>query len=222
MQGDSAMKQKNSLKQVSRIIRRKKVVTLEELAASLQCSKRTAQRRLAELNTLRSYNRNGSYYTLADIAEFDTDGLWNYRGTCFSRFGNLPKTFVQLVHNSSAGLTFHETGELIGLDPGSFIWSFHNHPEIKRQKYQGKYVYFASEPTLYAQQYQNRIVLNRSKKLPSDLEAIAILAAKIKQPQLSFDELSAKLKKEKKLCVEPEVIENLFVHHNLPVKKNHI
>lgn len=215
------MTQENSLKQVSRIIRRKKVITLEELASSLQCSKRTVQRRLAKLKTLRSYNRNGSYYTLADIAEFDADGLWHYRGTCFSRFGNLPQTFVQLVHNSPAGLTFHETGELIGLEPGSFIWSFHNHPEIKRQKYQGRYVYFDSEPTLYAQQYQNRIVLQRSKKLPSDLQAIAILAAKIKEPQLNFDELSDKLE-EKKLCVAPEVIENLFLRHNLPVKKNHI
>jgi len=215
------MTQENSLKQVSRIIRCKKVVTLEELASSLQCSKRTVQRRLAKLKTLRSYNRNGSYYTLADIAEFDADGLWHYHGTCFSRFGNLPQTFVQLVHNSPAGLTFHETGELIGLEPGSFIWSFHNHPEIKRQKYQGRYVYFASEPTRYAQQYQNRIVLQRSKKLPSDLQAIAILAAKIKEPQLNFDELSDKLK-EKKLCVAPEMIENLFLHHNLPVKKNHI
>jgi len=215
------MTQENSLKQVSRIIRRKKVVTLEELASSLQCSKRTVQRRLAKLKTLRSYNRNGSYYTLADIAEFDANGLWHYRGTCFSRFGNLPRTFIQLVHNSPAGLTFHETGELIGLEPGSFIWSFHNHPKIKRQKYQSKYVYFASEPTLYAQQQQNRIVLHRSKKLPSDLEAIAILVAKIKEPQLNFDELSAKLKKAK-LSIGPEVIENLFVHHNLPVKKNHI
>ena len=82
-------------------------------------------------------------------------------------------------------------------------------------------MYFASEPPLYAQQYQNRIVLQRSKKLPSDLQAIAILAAKIKEPQLNFDELSDKLK-EKKLCVAPKVIENLFLHHNLPVKKNHI
>ena len=221
MQGDIAMTQENSLKQVSRIIRRKKVVTLEALASSLQCSKRTVQRRLAKLKTLRSYNRNGSYYTLADVAEFDTDGLWCYHGTCFSQFGNLPRTFVQLVHNSPAGLTFHETGELIGLEPGSFIWSFHNHPEIKRQKYQGRYVYFASEPTRYAQQYQNRIVLHRSKKLPSDLQAIAILVAKIKEPKLSFDELSDKLKGEK-LCIAPEVIENLFVHHGLVVKKNHI
>jgi hypothetical protein len=64
-------------------------------------------------------------------------------------------------------------------------------------------------------------VLQRSKKRPSDLQAIAILAAKIKEPQLNFDELSDKLK-EKNVCVAPEAIENLFLHHNLPVKKNHI
>lgn len=221
MQGDIVMTQENSLKQVSRIIRRKKVVTLEALASSLQCSKRTVQRRLAKLKTLRSYNRNGSYYTLADIAEFDTDGLWCYHGTCFSQFGNLPQTFVQLVHNSPAGLTFHETGELIGLEPGSFIWSFHNYPEIKRQKYQGRYVYFSSEPARYEQQRQNRITMRQAKKLPSEFEAIAILVEKIKHPQLSLEELANKLKG-KNLCIAPEVIENLFRHHGLVVKKNHI
>ena len=215
------MAQENSLKKVSRLIRHKKIVTLDELALSLHCSKRTVQRRLEKLKVIRSYNRNSRYYTLEDIAKFDANGLWCYHGTCFSQFGNLTQTFVQLVHKSPAGLTSRQVGELIGLRPSSFIWNFHNHPEIKRQKYQGRYVYFASEPTRYKQQHQNRIVLHRSKKLPSELEIIEILVAKIKEPQLSLNELSDKLK-EKKLCIAPKVIENLFLHRGLAVKKNHI
>jgi hypothetical protein len=31
--------------------------------------------------------------------------LWRYRGAFFSRFGNLPETFVELVANAKAGLT---------------------------------------------------------------------------------------------------------------------
>ncbi len=98
------MKQENSLKTESTLIRRKKIVTLDDLAMSLHCSKRTVQRRLAKLKTIRSYNRNGRYYTLEGIAKFDADGLWRYRGTYFSRFGNLTQTFVQLVRMSAAGL----------------------------------------------------------------------------------------------------------------------
>ena len=88
------MKQEISLKTESTLIRRKKIVTLDDLANSLHCSKRTVQRRLTQLKTIRSYNRNGQYFTLEDIGKFDANGLWRYRGTYFSRFGNLTQTFV--------------------------------------------------------------------------------------------------------------------------------
>ena len=215
------MKQENSLKMDSTLIRRKKIVTLDDLASSLHCSKRTVQRRLTRLKTIRSYNRNGQYFTLEGIGKFDANGLWHYRGTYFSRFGNLTQTFVQLVRASQAGLTSHEAGDLIGLRPSSFLWNFHNHPEIKRQKHQGRYVYFASEPARYAQQLQNRIIMRKTQRLPSEFEAIAILVEKIKHPQLSLEELADKLKG-KNLNIEPEVIENLFLHHGLVTKKNHI
>jgi arginine repressor len=122
------MKQVNLLKTESTLIRRKKIVTLDELATSLHCSKRTVQRRLAQLKTIRSYNRNGQYYTLEEIPKFDTNGLWHYRETYFSRFGNLTQTFIQLVQTSGAGLTSHEAGDLIGLRPSSFLWNFHMQP----------------------------------------------------------------------------------------------
>lgn len=215
------MKQENSLKTESALIRRKKIVTLDELAMYLHCSKRTVQRRLTQLKTIRSYNRNGQYYTLQDIAKFDTNGLWHYRETYFSRFGNLTQTFVQLVQASQAGLTSHEAGDLIGLKPSSFLWNFHNHPEIKRQKHQGRYVYFASKPARYTEQLQNRIIMPQTQRLPSEFEAIAILVEKIKHPQWSLEKLASKLKA-KNLYIEPHVIENLFLHHGLVTKKNHI
>jgi transcriptional antiterminator len=102
------MKQENSLKMDSTLIHRKKIVTLDDLANSLHYSKRTVQRRLTQLKTIRSYNRNGQYFTLEDIPKFDANGLWHYSGTYFSKFGNLTQTFVQLVRRSTAGLTSHQ------------------------------------------------------------------------------------------------------------------
>lgn len=215
------MKEETSLKMESTLIRRKKIVTLEELGMSLHCSKRTVQRRLTQLKTIRSYNRNGQYYTLEEIPKFDANGLWHYRETYFSRFGNLTQTFVQLVRASQAGLTSHEAGELVGLRPSSFLWNFHNHPEIKRQKHQGRYVYFASQPARYAEQIQNRLIMPQPRRLPSEFEAIAILVEKIKHPQWSLEKLAKKLNV-KNLRIEPQVIENLFLHHGLVTKKNHI
>ena len=51
-----------------------------------------------------------------------------------------------------------------------------------------------------------------------DFEAIAILVEKIKRPNLSNEALSQRLRKQK-LSIEPETIENLFVKHDLAVKK---
>lgn len=201
-----------------KFLRIKKVVMLAELALHLHCSPRTVQRRLADWHAINSYNRNGSYYTLPDIPKFDANGLWRYRGAFFSRFGNLPETFVQLVANSQAGFTGAEAGDLLGLRPSSFLWSLRDHPALKREKHQGVYVYFSSVPTRHNSQRQQRSLMRKTTKLPTDFEAVAILVEKIKRPALSNEALSLRLRKQK-LLVEPETIQNLFFRHDLALKK---
>jgi len=193
-------------------------VTLAALAGQLRCSPRTVRRRLADWQAINSYNRNGSYYTLPEIAQFDANGLWQCKGAFFSWFGNLPATFVGLVINSQAGLTAAEAGDLLGLRPSSFLWSLRDRPELKREKHQGLYVYFCSDPGPYNRQRQHRMLMGKITRLPSDSEAIAIFVEKIKHPNLSNEALSLRLKK-RKVAVDREVIENLFLRHNLAEKK---
>jgi len=199
-------------------LRMKKVVTLAELALHLNCSRRTVQRRLADWQAISSYNRNGSYYTLSNIPEFDANGLWQYRGVFFSKFGSLPETFVQLVSRSSGGLTAAETGDLLGVRPSSFLWSLREHPALRREKHLGCYVHLCSDPVRYQDQIQQRSLMRGAVRLPTDSEAVAILIEKIKHPALSDEELSRCLKKQK-VFVENEIIHDFFVHHNLTVKK---
>lgn len=196
----------------------RKAVTMAELILHLHCSSRTVQRRLTEWRAINSYNQNGRYYTLPDIPKFDNNGLWCYQGAFFSRFGNLPQTVVQLARNSQVGLTATELGELLGLRPSSFLWSFRNHPGLKREKHQGHYVYFSSEPGRCAEQRQRRSMISKTKRLPSEFEAIALLVEKIKYPELSVEELSRRLRR-KKLRVEPDMIRDFFVRHGVEVKK---
>ena len=90
--------------------RRRKVLTLEEVAELVHSSIHTARRRLKEWQAHTSYNQNGRYYALPDVPEFDADGLWHWRGVFFSRYGNLKQTVVELIHRSSAGLDAGELG----------------------------------------------------------------------------------------------------------------
>ena len=202
----------------TKFMRIRKVVTLAELALHLNCSRRTVQRRLADWQAVSSYNRNGSYYTLPDIPTFDAHGLWRYRGVFFSRFGSLPETFVQLVAQSSAGLTASEAGELLGLRPSSFLWSLRKHQALRREKHLGRYVYLSSAPARSQEQRRQRERMRTAARLPTDSEAVAILIEKVKQPTLSDDELSRRLEKQK-VFVDSEIIHDFFVRHNLAVKK---
>ncbi len=201
-----------------KFFRLKKVVTLDELALHMQCSTRTVQRRLAKWGAISSYNRNGSCYTLPDIATFDANGLWHHRGAGFSESGTLSETFVRLVANSRAGLTAAETGELLGIRPSSFLWPLRNHPDLMREKLQGVYVYFSSAPSRCDDQRRERLLVQKAARIPTDFEAIAILVEKIKCPAISNRELAKRLGKQK-LSIAPEVIGNLFAKHGLTGKK---
>ena len=199
-------------------VRIKKVVTLAELMFNLNCSRRTAQRRLGEWQAINSYNRNGSYYTLPDIPKFDAHGLWQYRGVFFSKFGSLPQTFVALVAHSSAGLTASEAGALLGLRPSSFLWSLREHQGVRREKHERRYLYLSSDPARCEEQRRQREQMCAASRLPTDAEAVAILIEKIKEPSLSDDELSRRLEKQK-VFVEPQLIHDFFVRHNVAAKK---
>jgi hypothetical protein len=198
--------------------RRRMVMTLEEVAELVDSSIHTARRRLKEWRAHTSYNQNGRYYALPDVPAFDGDGLWHWRGVFFSRYGNLKQTVVELIRRSSAGVDAGEIGSLLGLDPRSFLSSFADHPQIKREKAQGRFVYYCADRSVYSEQQQRRSELSAQGRQPTPFEAIAILVEKIKHPTLSNETLSQRLRKQK-LSVEPETIENLFARHGLAVKK---
>ena len=201
-----------------KVFRRRKILTLGEVAELIHSSIHTARRRLKQWQALTSYNQNGRYYALPEVPEFDGDGLWRCRGVFFSRYGNLKQTLVELIARSQAGLDAGEMGSLLGLDPRSFLSAFADHPRIKREKTRGRFVYYCAERSVYAEQQQRRGALSARGAQPTPHEAIAILVEKIKRPDLSNEALSRRLRKQK-LRVEPETIENLFVRHGLAVKK---
>lgn len=203
---------------LKRVLRVKRIMTLREVAGHLHCSARTAQRRLAQGQALHSYNHNARYYTLPHIPEFDAHGLWRYRGVFFSRHGNLPRTFAQLVYESPAGLTAAAAGELLGLRPSSFLWSLRGLPAVQREKYQGRYVYWAGAAERRAQQQRQRALALPTRRELTAAEAIAILVQKIRSPAASVEELSRRLVAQN-LHVAPEWVGEFLTQHGVGVKK---
>ena len=203
---------------IVKIILRKKAITVDALSSLLNSSIKTARRRLKLWEAYTSYNENGRYYTLPNIPEFDENGLWAYRKIHFSKYGNLKQTTINLIKRSKAGLDAAEMNDLLGISVRSFLTALQKHPDLKRKKIQGRYVYFSAVEEDYIKQKDYRSGMTKIKQLPSDFEAILILVETIKNPHLSIEELALKLK-DNDCNVTPDSIRNLFTYHGLTVKK---
>ncbi len=205
--------------QALKVFRAKKTATVDEIAAFLEASLPTARRRLKAWGAYRSYNQNGRLYALPAVVRFDENGLWQYRGTGFSKHGNLGQTLVQLVTHSEGGLCAAELGALLGMAPHAFLSQFRGHPALSRQKHQGRFVYFSAQAQRHRQQVEARGRRREDDaRMPGGAEAVAILVAAIKYPGLSARQLCRKVQKEGGAST-PRRIENLFAHHGLTLKK---
>ena len=198
--------------------RRKKVITLSELLKELHSSLRTVRRRLKAWGALASFNFNSRFYTLPELPQFDAHGLWFHGEIGFSRHGHLPQTIVALVQQSSGGLSAAELGQRLRLDPRSFLWQFHQHPSLQREKHQGHYVYFAVDPAVAARQKAVRSAALAPVALPSAEEAIAILVQAIQHPERSPEQLATQLQKTYP-HLSAQAVVALFAHHHLTLKK---
>lgn len=198
--------------------RRKKVITLPELKEQLKTSLRTLRRRLKAWGALASFNHNSRFYTLPELPQFDGLGLWFHRDIGFSRHGHLPQTIVALVLQSPGGLTAAQLGQHLRLDPRSFLWQFHQHPSLQREKFQGHYVYFASDPAVAARQKAVRSAALAPVPLPSAEETIAVLVQAMQHPERSPEQLAAHLRANYP-HLSAQAIVALFAHHHLTLKK---
>ena len=201
---------------VMRSFKKQKVVTIDQLANWLSCSVVTARRRLKAWRAYTSYNQNGRYYTLPDIAQFDDIGLWQYQGAFFSKHGNLKQTLIHLVTHSAHGLSSTELGEILGLQPRSFLSHFRDHPAIYRENMMGRWIWFAAEPGTRKQQRQARLAQESAKMshMPSDMEAVMILVDLIEHPMSDVKQIARRLKS-KQIDIDAAAIRQLLDHHGL-------
>ncbi len=212
--------QKSILKKDSYVLKkfkRQKVITIEQLAADLNCSTPTARRRLILWHTHTSYNHNGRYYVLTDVAKFDQHGMWCYQDILFSKYGNLKNTVIQLVSHSDAGLKAMEIEKLVRLSSRSFLSHFRNIPALHREKIDGYFVYFSSNETILIKQRQKRdeqISRKRQIQFPTDAEATIILVERIKHPELPIKTFCNILKKQG-CAISVEAATHFFEHHGI-------
>ena len=201
------------------VLKEKKIVTIQQLGDLLECSRRTAQRRLKEWQTYNSYNKYGKYFALPTIPEFDKHGLWKYKGVFFSRYGNLENTITHLVRNSEMGFDASEIGKIVDLSPHSFMSHFQKVPGLIREKHESIFLYFSDEEDVYQSQKNKRQQAAKEKELqlPPDGDAILILADRLKNPKSSIEDSTKRLRR-KGVSINPSAIYNLLDYHGIEKK----
>lgn len=185
---------------------RQKIITLEQLIGLLQCSAITARRRLKHWQTYTSINKNGRYYTLPQIPEFDQSGLWRYQAVLFSKHGNLKQTIISLITESPKGLSAGEIAQFVDLAPNSsFLSRFKKATGVKREKHQGRFVYLSDQPEIYARQKRGWVAIG----LPTDAQAVIILVQLIKHPDIDIEQLAVHVS-EQGSSIEPAAIRSFL------------
>jgi hypothetical protein len=136
---------------------RQKMATLDALKRLLKTpSTMTVFRRLKALRYRTSYSHRGKYYTLADLPQFDEQGLWCCRGVWFSRDGNLLATARRFVEEGDAGLTASELEALLAVQVKEPLLELVGRKQLDREKRGREYVYFSREASRRREQQLRR------------------------------------------------------------------
>jgi hypothetical protein len=207
-------------KDVLQTFRRQKIITLEQLVQLLRCSAITVRRRLKKWQTYTSINKNGRYYTLPQIPVFDEIGLWRYQTVLFSKHGNLKQTVIELIRQSPSGLDAGQIAKKLDLAANSSFFSqLKNVVALRREKHQGRFVYFSDSAEIYDRQKQR--MLSDHIELPTDAEAVVILVQLIKHPGISIERLVDKVAQVNKR-IEADAIKRFLQFHGLLKKTSGI
>ena len=128
------------------LLKRQKIATLDELKQGIATtSTMTVFRRLKQSGYRTSYSHRGKYYTLAELPQFDSEGLWSCRSVWFSRYGNLLQTARAFVEQALAGLTAGELQTVLHVEVKQALLQLVRRKQIHREKIGSRYVYLAGE-----------------------------------------------------------------------------
>lgn len=117
----------------------------------------TVYRKLQQLSYHSSYSHKGSYYTLDELAEFNSIGLWQYHEARFSKYGTLLQTAQSLIDRSEKGYSLSELRSRLGVEVKETLLQLHRQHRIVREQVAGRYMYFSTDSQRQRQQHILRL-----------------------------------------------------------------
>lgn len=147
-----------TIKNIHDIFETRSAINSNQLMNYFECSYHCLWTYLKQVGYYSSFTHNANYYTLVDIPQFDTHGIWFYNDPIAGKIGftkhkTANNLIRSLINSSKTGMTEDDVRETITIRVFNQLRVLTDQAKIQRIKIGRKYYYFSTEPQLYKQQH---------------------------------------------------------------------
>lgn len=129
-----------------RLFQQRRIADLDVLFKTLRTeSPMSVFHRLSDLGYLTSYSHARRYYTLEEIPDFDSNGLWQCQGVLFSKQGTLKATVEHMVNIAAAGHTQIELRSRVRVHVHNTLLNLVKGKRIGRELLRGVFLYVSAD-----------------------------------------------------------------------------
>ncbi|MEK7876501.1 MAG: hypothetical protein AAB325_09970 [Pseudomonadota bacterium] len=205
-----------------RLFQKHPVAELSTLFQTLQTSCRMSVfHRLKAFGYFSSYTHAGRYYTLHDIPQFDSYGLWRFGDIGFSHLRTLKASVAELVRNFPEGRTHRELELLFGVPVFNTLRDLLRAKAIRREPLNAKAsVYLDADLAHGAKQLRRRLEGSKQSPPTASARIIEILLELLRsaQVELSPPEVAQRLAA-RDIAVSVDEVREVLTRYGLGEKK---
>ena len=197
-----------------------RVLTIEEVCRKMHLSRSTVLRRLDEHGYHSSYNHAGKFLTIAEVADFDSRGLWAWKTARFSKHGNLKETVAYFVEDSERGMTQEELATLLRVRTHNTLLQLVEENRTHRERLGATFVYLSRRVSVRRKQVRQRksLLAQAKRPHPTNRQMIATLLELVKDPQSQRQQIVLRCQRSG-VSISRGVVDAIFERHDLDRKR---
>ncbi len=217
------------------LLKENKVLRTDEIMKMIGCAPRTLYQKLSPCDYRSSINKGRRFFTLEETIEFNTNGLWEYEGIVFSKWGGVKETIIRLVSSSKMGLTPTQFHELLKTTITPQLIECVKQKKVIRVRFGRNQVYFSADNSIAEKQIERRkkhllsqkIDVKRRKKMEEktsfEIENVhfGFLAQLLFQDAITAEDIYLILDGMGK-PLERREIKEIIIRHDLDIKKTRL
>lgn len=136
----------------------KQIWSSQQLTAHFDCTFQCLWSNLHHIKYFTSYTHNAKYFTIANIPEFDKNGIWFFDDPVigkvgFTKYFSANKLIASLINSSTSGMCENEISAVTKIRVFNQLNTLSKKSIIKKIKLEGRYRYFSNIGQVYEKQY---------------------------------------------------------------------